>query len=61
MGAYVVGNLEGVFGDGLPTIHKTGKSRLAPSRLVNGLQSLGLEAVTLANNHMIDFGSADVE
>ncbi len=42
-------------------IDKAGPNLRAPSGAVNGLVAAGIDAVTLANNHVLDYGEAGVE
>ncbi len=49
-------NLEGVLSSSDKAIDKCGPHVKAPAETVNGLCALGVDMVTLANNHITDYG-----
>lgn len=57
---FVIANLEGVVAENLSAYPKTGKPRCASPSSLSALSLLGINAVCLANNHMIDFGPAGI-
>jgi len=55
---YVVGNLESPLTTGREPISKGGPNLRADPNVIHGLKGLGLDAVGLANNHILDYGEA---
>ncbi|MBQ8382240.1 MAG: CapA family protein [Clostridia bacterium] len=53
---YRIFNLECPLTDGGAPIDKCGPALRAPADAVNGLKALGADFVTLANNHILDYG-----
>lgn len=53
----VVVNLEGPITDSREPIHKTGPAIKMPAQTAQFLKSSGVSLVTLANNHILDYGS----
>jgi len=53
-------NLEVPFTDSIELIDKTGPNIKAPKECVNSLKAAGINLVTLANNHIYDFGDKGV-
>lgn len=63
---YRIFNLEAPFTDRTGTqagqgISKVGPTLSAPKKCVNGLKVLGADFVSLANNHILDYGSAGLQ
>lgn len=54
-------NLEVPLTDSIDKIEKTGPNIKAPKECVNSLKAAGIDLVTLANNHIYDFGDKGVE
>lgn len=55
---FSVVNLEGALTDNAIPQKKTGPNIKAPTETINGIKNLGVKAVTLANNHITDFGNS---
>ncbi len=53
---YRIFNLETPLSDVNDPIHKSGPTLIAPTSCINGLVSLGIDVVTIANNHILDQG-----
>lgn len=54
---YSVVNLETpIASEGVNPIQKQGPSLLSPESMLDGIKALGFKAVTLANNHIYDYG-----
>ena len=58
---YRICNLEVPLTDQETPIHKHGPNLIAPTSSVNGLKALGIDMVTLANNHILDQGPSGLE
>ena len=54
---YRIVNLEGVLTGRGKKINKSGPSLKAPGEAVEGYKKLEIDAVSLANNHMLDYGA----
>ncbi len=52
---YSIFNLEGALTDSNQAMEKTGPSLKAPSATIEGVKSMGVKAVALANNHITDY------
>lgn len=50
-------NLEGPLTDSINKADKVGPTIKAPQKCINGIRALGTSAVTLANNHITDYGN----
>lgn len=50
-------NLEAPLTDELSPIEKCGPCLAASAKCVNGIKSLGADIVTIANNHIMDYGA----
>src|SRR5258706_4854986 len=53
---FMFGNLEGSVSDSGTPWHKGGKNWKADARQITAVESAGFNAMTVANNHMMDFG-----
>ncbi len=53
---YRIFNLETPLADKASPIEKYGRHLIASTKSVNGLKAIGIDAVTLANNHIMDQG-----
>jgi len=53
-------NLEVPLTDSIEKIEKTGPNIKAPKECVNSLKAAGIDLITLANNHIYDFGDKGV-
>jgi len=60
-GGFVIANLEGAIVENLEPYPKTGKPRAGSPDEVDLLCTLGVQAVSLANNHLIDYGPAGIK
>ncbi len=58
---YRIFNLEVPLVDCLNPIEKQGPNLVAPTKSVNGLYALGIDLLTLANNHIMDQGIQGLE
>ena len=58
---YRVCNLEVPLTDRETPIPKYGPNLIAPISSVNGLKAIGIDMVTLANNHILDHGPSGLE
>ena len=58
---YSILNLEGGLTDSCKAMEKTGPVIKAPANCVRGLRELGVKAVALANNHIMDYGRRGFE
>ena len=59
--AYRIFNLEVPLTDKENPIIKQGPNLIAPSRTVNGFKALGVDLLTIANNHILDQGISGLE
>ena len=57
---YRICNLEGALTDNPGLCEKTGPTIYAPTSVINGYKSLGIDCCTLANNHITDAGDQGV-
>ena len=60
-GGMVVANLECPLTDSGVAIIKGGPALRAPARLAGAIRDFGIAAVSLANNHIMDFGAAGLD
>ncbi len=58
---YRICNLEVPLADQEAPIDKFGPNLIAPTASVNGLKAIGINMVTLANNHILDHGPSGLE
>ncbi|WP_162011070.1 CapA family protein [Streptococcus sp. S784/96/1] len=58
---FKVFNLETPLADRETPIKKSGPALMAPTKTANGLSSLGINLLTLANNHIMDQGKRGLE
>lgn len=58
---YRVFNLETVLTDEVTPIEKWGPNLISPTNTINGLKAIGIDLVTLANNHSLDQGQEGLD